>query len=267
VHPEAVAVAVCDRCGDYHCAACHKRIAGQALCASCRQLPGVDYLEETRLRYWGKRDGFVWYFGGFSVLSQLLALRRAVPLDVATLSGQALWTIVGIAYLLLYRPARIGLIVAACANALVIAWRAAYGTIPLTAAQLKLLGGSTGFGIMSVVAAVLTLLLVIAAYQSPRNKLAFEIEIDESDLRRVYDTYRSNPLAMRAAWYGALSLFLPFSGAITLAMGAVALRRANLSAWPPRGGRKPALIGIVLSALGVLGWSALIATAIMARRS
>src|SRR5687767_2037433 len=63
MHPELPAVALCERCGDYHCAGCHKRIAGRALCEHCRALPGIDYLEETRQRYWGKRDGFVWYAG------------------------------------------------------------------------------------------------------------------------------------------------------------------------------------------------------------
>jgi hypothetical protein len=227
----------------------------------------MDYLEETRLRYWGRRDGYVWYFGVFGVVGQLFSLSTSgVPRDSLTLLNQTLWTVVAIAYLLLYRPARMGLLVAGLTGLAVTVWQAVRGSLPLTAAQAKQLGGSSGVAVVIVGSGVLGLLFVIAAYRSPRNKLAFKIEIDEHDLRRVYDTYRSNPLAMRAAWYGAVSMMLPFASAITLAMGIRALRRVSPNGWPPRGGRVPALIGIVLSALALCGWSALFLTMFMARR-
>jgi hypothetical protein len=112
---------------------------------------------------------------------------------------------------------------------------------------------------------VLGLVVALAAYHSPRNRLAFEIDVDDEDLQRVYDRYLSNPMAVRGAVYSALALFIPFASLMTLVMSIGALRRATSEAWPPRGGRLPALLGIALSALGALAWTLVVAAAIARR--
>lgn len=77
--------------------------------------------------------------------------------------------------------------------------------------------------------------------------------------QQVYERYLSNPLALRALAYAVPACFLPFAAAITLSMGLRALRVANHDAWPPRGGCLPALIGVVLSSLSLLCWTAVAA--------
>ncbi|MFI5308251.1 MAG: hypothetical protein ACHQ53_12900 [Polyangiales bacterium] len=266
VHADAAAVAVCARCGDYHCAACHKRVGGRALCATCRRLPGVDYIDETRARYWGKRDGFVWYFGAFGVIAQLLALvTQRSAFDRVTLVNQFLSLFVAIAYFLLYRSARVGLLVVTVFAVLISSTKLALGMGVVKPQQAALFGGPVGVAIMTIGGGLLGLLLVLAANSSPRNKLAFKIPIDDRELQRVYDTYVSNPLALRAAWYAALAVLVPFASAITLGVGIRALLRADPGAWPPRGGRRAATIGIVISGLGLLAWTSLVAITVAKR--
>jgi hypothetical protein len=254
VHPDVLAVAVCSRCGDYHCAKCNKQVANRALCARCRSLPGVDYLENTRLRFWGKRDSFTWYFGLVGVMT-LASLPRVIRIgDLGHIAASFVWAGVSLAYLAQYRPMRLGLIVVSCIDILADGVRAALG-LPLVPSDKALAPAVTTP--MLVLGIVVGAFVAVGAYGSPRNKLAFKIPIGESELQRVYDRYVSNPLAVRAAVYGALCAFIPFASAITLIIGIRALRRVDSAAWPPRSGRLPARIGIVLSGLGLLFWAAL----------
>jgi hypothetical protein len=255
VHPELPAVAVCERCGDYHCTACRKQVAGRALCASCRSLPGVDYLEDTRRRFWGKRDGFTYYFGlvgPVSILASLPTVLRAG--DAGHILSSAIWMGLSLAYLAQYRPMRLGLLLFSCLDMLVDAARVALGMPVVPTGKSQLHAPTLPLVLIGITFSVL---VAIAAYQSPRNKLAFKIAVDDSDLQRVYDRYLSNPLAVRAAVYGSLCVFIPFANVITLVMGIRALRRADAEAWPPRSGRLPARIGVALSSVGLLGWAAL----------
>jgi hypothetical protein len=262
VHPEQPAAAVCARCGDYHCAACHKQIADRALCERCRTLPGVDYVEDTRRRYWGKRDGFVWYFGPILFLSVLAivgdAIRRS---DAYLLANSAVWGATAVAYFVLWQPARLGLLFVSALDLAIDASRVALGFTDWP-------GATSGMSLATVKAVTLlggafSLLLAIAAYRSPRNALAFKIAIDDRALQRVYDRYVSNPLAMRAAVYGALAMLIPFASALTLVLGILALRRSDPNAFPPRKGRGPALTGITFSIVGLLFWSIAVALAIL----
>jgi hypothetical protein len=268
VHPEVAASGVCTRCGDYHCAACQKVISGRSLCASCRALPGVDYLEDTRVRFWGRRDGYVWYIGVFGGVlggfGQLLTqMRSPVGLQPMQLTVTIIWIACALAYLGLWRPARVALIAVSAFTALNNVIRALPGGAALRAltpaqrAAMDSLGYTNNMLMLAMFGGLFSILISLAAYHSPRNKLAFEIEIDERALQRVYDTFISNTLAMRAAWYSVFLGFVPFAGLVTLGMGVVALRRADASAWPPRGGRTPALIAIVVSLLWSLSWIAI----------
>jgi hypothetical protein len=265
VHPEVAASGVCTRCGDYHCSACQKVISGRSLCASCRALPGIDYLEDTRVRFWGKRDGYVWYIGLFGGVlggfGQLVTQARSpAGLEPWLLTMTMIWIACALAYLALWRPARVALIAVSALAGLNNIIRALPGGAALRAltpaqrAAMDAMGYTNNLLVLAVVGALFSILIALAAYNSPRNKLAFQIEIDERALQRVYDTFISNTLAMRAAWYSVFLGFVPFAGLVTLGMGVVALRRADASAWPPRGGRTPALIAIVVSLLWSLSW-------------
>ena len=72
LHPERVALGLCERCGSFYCDGCFKSLAGKRFCSTCLALPGFDYIAETRRRFWGKRDGFVWYFGLLGSIGTLL---------------------------------------------------------------------------------------------------------------------------------------------------------------------------------------------------
>jgi hypothetical protein len=254
-HPERTAVALCDRCGDYHCDECHKRVAGKPLCARCRALPGIDYLEDTRQLYWGKRDGFIWYLGLLGVFVTLVGLPNVVRTgDIGHLIGSAVWLAFSGAYLAQYRPARRALIPLTLLDFFVDTIRAAFG-VKIVPSD-KPMSQSSALG-LAFGGALVGLLIAIAAYRSPRNKLAFKIPVDDSELQRVYDRYRSNPLAVRAAVYSVVVFLIPFGSLFTLLISIRALQRADPKAWPPRSGRLPAQIGLAVSSLGLLCWGAL----------
>lgn len=253
-HPEVKAVAVCGRCGDYHCADCNKDVGGRPLCARCRSLPGVDYLEDTRRRFWGKRDALTWCIGVLIPLSALTTTPALVSVgDWLHVASNAVWFAFAISYLALKRIARDALLGLTAANLgfelvlPVLGWQ-----VVVAARHQKTIPSIIFGGLIS---------LVIAKwlYHNPRNKLAFRIPVDDYELLEVYDRYRSNPFALRAAVYGVVALCVPFASAITLFMGVRGLLRADLNAWPPRGGRLPAQIGIAVSVLGLVIWGFVLA--------
>ena len=255
-HPERAAIALCDRCGDYHCDGCHKRVAGRAFCARCRATPGVDYLEDTRLRFWGKRDGYIWYLGLFIPVVTLLTMPTIVSTgDAGHIVSGVVWLSVSIAYLAQYRPARRGIIALTVLDLFVDEGRAALGMsiIPTERSMSQASALATAFG-----GAFIGLVISIAAFRSPRNKLAFRIPVDDRDLQRIYDRYLSNPLAVRAAVYSAVFLLVPLASVFTLALSIRAFKKADPGAWPPRRGRFPAQLGIVISSLGVLAWATIV---------
>jgi hypothetical protein len=268
VHPDRAAIGVCSRCGDYHCGDCHKLVGARPLCASCRALPGVDYLEDTRLRYWGKRDGYVWYFGLFAPLGTMVSLpQHASSGDYVSVASSLAWFGLSIAYLALEPWSRRAILLGTIALGLVGLANTAFGTgRQLTGEQLSVFGGKPGALAFGAAASLVAVLIVTAAYQSPRNKLAFKLPVTDAELAKVYDLHGSNPLARRAFWYGLLLSAFPLLSAITLGMGIVALRRADPEAWPPRGGRKPAIAAIVISSLALCGWLAFIAWTMMRLR-
>jgi hypothetical protein len=94
-------------------------------------------------------------------------------------------------------------------------------------------------------------LLLWLAYRSPRNKLAFRIEIPAEQLRRVAQRLaRAN--AVRACMYGTLSLGVPLLGIASLALSLTALREHTENEDPV--GKKLATVGLVFSCLSTAGW-------------
>lgn len=256
-HPERSAVGTCTRCGSYFCDDCHKTIAGRRLCAACLRIPGIDYLRETRDRYWGKRDGWVWYLGVVGTLSGASAALQSlatqdwprVALGIAHLS-------VAIPYLML-RP---------WARRWLFAWvpLTGVGTL-LTLDDPKLLPtpGAPPWMLWGLGAGstLMIALFAFAAYTDSRNKLAFRIELDDVALQKLYGA-RANASASRAFFYGLLSFFVPLLGIVSLVFGLRARRAANGDAWPPVGGQTKAAWGIGFSVTSLLLWAGVFALAI-----
>lgn len=268
VHPDRPAVGVCGRCGDYHCGDCQKTVAARSLCASCRALPGVDYLEDTRRRFWGKRDGFVWYFGLFGPLGTLISLpQHAARSDYLSVATSLVWLGLSVAYLTLAPWSRRALLFGTVALTLLSVVQTALGLgVELTEEQLQLFGGRSGVLAFGAASSVVAVLIVLAAQYSARNKLAFKLPVSDAELAKVYDVHLSNPLARRAFWYALLLSAIPLASAVTLVMGIIALRRSAPEAWPPRGGRTPAITAIAISSLALVGWLALFAGLVLRAR-
>jgi hypothetical protein len=230
-----------------------KQLAGKRLCSACLAIPGIDFIADTRAKAWGKRDGWVWYFGLFGGFGTLAGAAGAVAtgqwlaLIVSAVAG-----VVFIAYFALQpwsRKALFGLIPLYLANSLAdLDQQAAQN------AELKpVLIGSVVGGML-----VFTL-FVIAAYRSPRNRLAFRLEVSDAEVARYYDSYLSNPSAKRALVYGLASLVIFPLIPVALVFGVLGWRRADPKAWPPRSGRGAVIAGLACAAVGALGWAAVIA--------
>lgn len=240
-HPERTSLGICDRCGSFYCGECFKERAGKHICSACLALPGVDYIAETRAKFWGKRDNFVWYFGLLGSLSALSGVAVAISTHAHWLSLVA--NVVTLAlfasYFMLQRWSR----------------KALFALPPLAVvgvaeqpAQLV----AAGLG------ALLWALFFVAAFTSARNKLAFKIDVSDADIHKLYNQFISNPNATRALAYGVVSLFLPVFAPVALVFGIQSIRRVKPNAWPPVGGRRPAVTGIVLSVLALLLWGSVL---------
>jgi hypothetical protein len=241
-HPERTALGLCDRCGSFYCGECFKERAGRRICSACLALPGVDHIAETRRRFWGKRDNFVWYFGlvgGLGALSGLVVAVAAA--QWSGIAANALMLGLFASYFMLQRWSRKALFVLAPLTLV--------GAVGEQPAQLA----GAGLG------ALIWTLFFFAALTSPRNKLAFKIDVDDAEVQRLYDQYVSNPNAMRALVYGVLSLFLPVLAPVALAFGIQSMRRVKPNAWPPIGGRRAAVTGVVVSVVALVFWCSALA--------
>ena len=244
-HVDRVARGICPRCGSYYCASCFKDLGGKELCTGCLAIPGIDYLAEIRAKAWGKRDGWIWYLGGF---------------------GSLAWLGVAIGLLGLGSPFQA--LSAASAAAILVAYffmqpwarKAIFATVPLGVISVALGAhaqdaNGTAYATGAAIGRSLILVLfLIAADRSTRNKLAFKLEVSELELSRYYDTYVSNPQAKRALAYGALSVFIPLLIPVAVLFGVRGLRRANSDAWPPAGHGRTAIIGLACSGLSAVLW-------------
>jgi len=258
IHPVRSAAGTCTRCGSFFCDDCHKTIAGRQLCAACLRIPGVDYLREIRDRYWGKRDGWVWYLGVVGSLSGVSATLQGLAtqdwLRLALGLGQLS---VSVPYLML-RP---------WARRWLFAW------VPLTGLVTALSfndpnlvptpGAQAGVPlVVGISSSVMIALFVLAAYADPRNKLAFRVELGEMELQKLYGRY-ANASASRAFFYGLLSFVVPLLGIVSLALGLRGRSIANRDAWPPAGGYTRAAWGIGLSVASLLLWGGVFAVALL----
>ncbi|MDY7231228.1 DUF4190 domain-containing protein [Hyalangium rubrum] len=236
-HPREPAAGTCSRCGAFFCGGCERFIFGKVYCTACSQRPEINYLNEFRLKHWGRRDGGVWMAG-------LASLGLAV-VAVQGLTHQRPW------------PA---LPFLACAVAggvffLGLRWgREALIAVPLLGAVLSAVRGDfPNAGLLLILA-----LGAVALYFSPRIRLFFRVPIPPEQLQRLWDLYENNPRARDAMNLGLASFFLPLFAPFAIALGVVGLRRVNPDAVPPVGRKGHAIAGIVMGVLALSGWVALL---------
>lgn len=99
---------------------------------------------------------------------------------------------------------------------------------------------------------VLPGIVIMAAYGSKLNKLAFRMSLTEDQLEAAYRSYVSNHLASWAFVIALLGVMFPFFSFISLIQGLIALNRSQKGMRPQAKNRGIAVASIVLSAIGLL---------------
>jgi hypothetical protein len=251
VHPDVAAVGACTRCGQFYCAPDQRFVDAIAYCATCATRSDVDWLEQFRLKYWGKRDSWAWLMGLSAVFNAVSVVAMGVvvvfgdqvPLHGSDLASfgfvvfqQVAAAVVCAAFWKGVRLARVGLLV-----------------LPLLLCVVPILAPA-GF---SIFAAALPLLFAIAIYQDTRNRLFFKIEVPRERLRRLWDRYANNTLARVGFQLSLAGLLMPFLSPFGLGCSILGLRRVDPDARPPVGRKGQAIAGVVLGVLGLFvgaGW-------------
>jgi hypothetical protein len=249
-HVEAPAVSTCRRCGVFCCPSCTQLRAGYGFCSSCLEHPDIDYLETMRKRFWGKRDGWVWFFLVLWLPSTLSAVVSSLMMRNWLGALLQLVVIVPLVGYGLLRPwARMTLFLCALPALLVPflpTFEGIYDPTPLgSALHRQLLWTSIAGGLVGI-------LMISAAYASTRNRLAFRLPVSDAQLLQLYETRVANPLAARAVIYSLLSLLVPFSGPLALWLSWAALKKTRMTQWPPGAGARKAKVGVAISAFSTL---------------
>lgn len=245
---QALAVAVCHRCGAFICAACVQEVDAHRYCSACAARPEVDYVEAYRLAHWGRRDGWAWFLGLGGVVNAVLGLGSAVsalssPPDSASFGDQARGSllmlasaVVGVAWFLRQRWARPGLGV-------------------LFVLQVMVLLISVGAASVAMAPALLLQTAVVySAVTSPRSRMFFKLDVPRERLKRDWAVYHDNRAARSALVLGVSGLVVPGFGLLAVVVGAYALRRVDPNAHPPIGGRRAALAAMVTGVVATLLW-------------
>ena len=247
-HEDRQATKNCERCGDFICDECERTVLNKQVCVSCTEINGVRFLDAYKDSVWGKRDGFVWLFGGFGTLmafAQLMIfgvsalsgnMGNATPVFLAFAAVSAIMLVVNSSYLLLRPWARAALFVGP------LLW--------VAVENVMLEGGLDSFNLgRSIASMFLLFLFILAAFTSSRNKLAFKIDITEKQLEKLYKTYVDNQIARYSVLVSVLAFLIPPVLLFSFPMAIIGLRRVNPDAWPPIGGRGNAIAGLILSCL------------------
>lgn len=239
-HPDAPAVAACRRCGTFVCAADQVLLEGAVFCGGCAARPDVDYLEAFRQKYWGKRDSWAWFFGVGAISNVALGLgiiaRSSPELSLGTVAvGAALlvWGAVAAAFWAGARWARPALLAVVLLYAVV---------------QVVMIGPA------GLVAVIFPLALVATALGSVRTKLFFKLDVPREQLKKAWAVLHDNVVARNAVTLGVAGLAIGVFAPLAVLLGIIGLRRVDPTAYPPIGRKGQAIAGIVLGALGTLGW-------------
>ncbi|PTL77113.1 hypothetical protein [Vitiosangium sp. GDMCC 1.1324] len=239
LHPERPAVGTCARCGAFFCEPETIRHGERAYCEACGRRPEVSYLEELRVRLWGKRDTWAW-------LMMLSAPAHVALCITMGLDGMWNWAVL------------------AGADAVVVtAW---FLGVRLARPALLLLPPAWMVGLLLkdrealhvVLLMAPPMALALAAFSSTRSQLFFRLEVDPGRLERLWEAHGNNPLASRALLCGLVGLLVPVAAPVAVLLGWAALRRVNPEAHPPVGKKAQALEAMMLGGLSMLGWTYLL---------
>lgn len=237
-HPEEEASGTCARCGTFFCAGCVRWVAGKAWCATCAARPEINYLEQFRLKLWGRRDGSSWLALGvglaFGVAALLGTSERASALTVLAFLACAG---TGVCFFMGLRWAR-----------------EAFIGVPLGFALVCWLGESPGVAVFLTVIAFCGLIV----YADTRNQLFFRRPVSRERLERLWHLRENNPMARRALSLGAGALLLPVLSPLAILCGILGLRRVDPEAIPPIGRKAEAMGGIVLGLVSMGLWGLLL---------
>jgi len=217
-------------------------LAGKPYCAACRERGDVDYTEQLRQKYWGKRDGYVWLIGIFGTIAAIVRIafegraffwtqrETLLPLLISLFAG-----VVYVAYLLLRPWARLGLFGLLAGNLIAISILSEQGQFSQQVATL-----------------LLPFLVYTSAFNSTQNKLAFKLPVSREALEKMYRVYFDNRIARTGFLLSLISLFVPGLFILSFVLCMLGLRRVDPKSVPPIGRKKTAIAGIVLSVLGFL---------------
>lgn len=259
-HAENKAALMCERCGDFACSECVTALFDRRVCQGCVERYQIDALGDFKKRLWGKRDAYVWFFGGlgsfFSGLSALMA-----PIAIFTVLSQS-----GPATGEDYQMLVMGGLLTICFGAtlpyfLLQKWaRKALFILPVAIMLLTVASVYTEFyfaieSVMSLCCiGIVPFALVLFAYLSERNEFAFKIETDDLAAERLFVSSGGNPEARHSVWLSFLGLFIPPLLLFSLILAVLGYLNCDSEAWPPIGGQGRAKLSFILSVLGLLAW-------------
>ncbi|MDF1660467.1 MAG: hypothetical protein P1V97_01760 [Planctomycetota bacterium] len=262
IHADREAITNCQRCGDFICKKCLKRLPKSQVCQRCAKKYLIDAVDTFKARLWGRRDSHVCFLSGFGALLSLIFLaplareiyqRSAWGGGTASLDTSSIMllaiifgvnTLITVTYFMLKKWARWALFL-----------------IPLLClvAPIALFLLNTNLGMdylsFSSIVSVLTFIAVLSALLNPRTKLAFKIEISKKQLQTLYDRSKINREARNSVAVALLGLLVPPLLFASLFFAYIGLKKYDPDGWPPVEGIKQAQVGLAISLLGLLFWA------------
>jgi hypothetical protein len=231
-HPEVEAIGACARCGLFICAADQNVLDEQSYCTTCAARDDVDWLGKHYAKLEGKRSGMAWTMlvAGLGLTTIVTTLLFDPAMDGFGPFGAAL---------LLYAGGCLFF----------------FSGHPKARWAVAITGAVTGglFALSAsswLVGALLGLALVVFGVLGAtdlRSRLFFRVPVDRSSLRKHFERYGNNPLAITASRLALVSLFVPGLGLISLGLGVYSLTRVDLKATPPVGSTSVAVGAIIFS--------------------
>ncbi|MDP1918508.1 MAG: hypothetical protein Q8L14_19830 [Myxococcales bacterium] len=211
-------------------------------CADCAARPEVDFLDAYKREHWGKRDSWAWLLGLTGLVSAATSAFLLTTIDLAEpfLTGAlpwlvftALYAVIGVAFWFRVRHARAALVVLVVLLGIVLV---------------------AALGPMALGTMMIPLAIAASALTTTRTKLFFQMDVTAAALEKEWRRRYDNPMARQALSYGLASLFFPLFGPIAFVTGLIGLSRVNPTATPSIGGRKAALVGVLLGFVVTLAW-------------
>jgi hypothetical protein len=243
-HPEVEAVGTCARCGQFYCAAERFELDAQVYCGTCAVRPDVDWLGIHFRKYEGKRSGLAWSFG---LLGLLLGIVGVASLFAGTLDAKRMFVALGLVLLAggglaFFAGRRFG--------------RFAPVAMALPAAGCFALASTQESLPVFLGSGLLLTLFGLSGVTDVRSKLFYRVTVPRPDLRKHFDRYGNNPLAVVSSRIALGSLFVPGLSLVALGLAVFSLTRVNSKATPPVGNVGTAVGAIVFSLFTSMIWGA-----------